>query len=148
MQRHTLPINDWWDFEDVYSRLFDFARSYPFDTEREEYWVHITTGTHVAQICLFLMTEARYFPGRLLQTAPPRRAAPGKPGDYALIDLDLSRYDQIAQRFSNAQREGVEFLKSGIATRNAHFNLMIDEIEHVAVRSKAPMLLMGPTGAG
>jgi transcriptional regulatory protein RtcR len=94
------------------------------------------------------MTEARYFPGRLLQTSPPRRAAPGKTGDYVLIDLDLSRYDQIAQRFSNAQREGVEFLKSGIATRNPHFNLLIDEIEHVAARSRAPMLLMGPTGAG
>ena len=148
VQRHTLPISDWWDFEDVYSQLFDFARNYRFDTENEEYWVHITTGTHVAQICLFLMTEAHYFPGRLLQTSPPRRVAPGKTGDYVLIDLDLSRYDQIAQRFSNAQREGVEFLKSGIATRNPHFNLLIDEIEHVAARSRAPMLLMGPTGAG
>ena len=40
------------------------------------------------------------------------------------------------------------FLKSGIATRNARFNTMIDEIERVAIKSKAPMLLMGPTGAG
>lgn len=42
----------------------------------------------------------------------------------------------------------VAFLKSGIATRNARFNAMIDEIERVAIKSKAPMLLMGPTGAG
>ena len=69
-------------------------------------------------------------------------------GTYALIDLDLSRYDQIAQRFSREQAEGVAFLKSGIATRNARFNDMIDEIERVAIKSKAPMLLMGPTGAG
>ncbi|MRV76718.1 AAA family ATPase [Duganella sp. FT92W] len=148
VRAHALPIEDAWDFEDVYSCLYDFARNYPFDTEREEYWVHITTGTHVAQICLFLMTEARYFPGCLLQTSPPRRPGPGAPGSYALIDLDLSRYDQIAQRFSNAQQEGVTLLKSGIATRNPQFNLMIDEIEHVAVRSRAPMLFMGPTGAG
>jgi DNA-binding NtrC family response regulator len=33
-------------------------------------------------------------------------------------------------------------------TRNAAFNRMIDEIEHVAIRSRAPLLLMGPTGAG
>lgn len=148
VRAHALPIEDAWDFEDVYSCLYDFARHYPFDTEREEYWVHITTGTHVAQICLFLMTEARYFPGCLLQTSPPRRATPGAPGSYALIDLDLSRYDQIAQRFHRAQQEGVALLKSGIATRNPQFNRMIDEIEHVAVRSRAPMLLMGPTGAG
>ncbi|WP_256078866.1 RNA repair transcriptional activator RtcR [Massilia sp. YIM B04103] len=143
-----LMINDPWDFEQVYAALFDFAREYPFDPDNEEYWVHITTGTHVVQICLFLMTEARYFPGRLLQTAPPRRQGSGNPGSYALIDLDLSKYDQIAQRFTREQEEGVAFLKSGIATRNARFNAMIDEIERVALKSKAPMLLMGPTGAG
>ncbi|MES2264955.1 MAG: RNA repair transcriptional activator RtcR [Pseudomonadota bacterium] len=145
---HDIAIADAWDFEDVYGALFDFAKDYPFDLDNEEYWIHITTGTHVVQICLFLMTEARYFPGRLLQTAPPRRQTTGDAGNYTLIDLDLSRYDQIAQRFSHEQKEGVAFLKSGIATRNPLFNLMIDEIEHVAVRSRAPMLLMGPTGAG
>jgi transcriptional regulatory protein RtcR len=145
---HDLPISDAWDFEDVYGALYDFANSYPFDPEQEDYWIHITTGSHVAQICMFLMTEARYFPGRLVQTSPPRRQAIGNPGSYALIDLDLSRYDQIAQRFMREQAEGVAFLKSGIATRNAKFNDMIGEIERVAIKSKAPMLLMGPTGAG
>ncbi len=114
----------------------------------EEYWIHITTGTHVVQICMFLMTEARFFPGRLVQTSPPRRQGSNAPGNYALIDLDLSRYDQIAQRFSLEQAEGVAFLKSGIATSNPAFNTMIDEIERVAIKSKAPLLLMGPTGAG
>jgi transcriptional regulatory protein RtcR len=140
--------DDPWDFEQVYGALYDFARAYPFDPEREEYWIHITTGTHVVQICLFLMTEAHYFPGRLLQTSPPRRHAPGAAGSYTLIDLDLSKYDQIAQRFSREQQEGVAFLKSGIATRNVRFNTMIDEIERVAVKSTAPILLTGPTGAG
>ncbi|MCC2963643.1 RNA repair transcriptional activator RtcR [Massilia sp. IC2-278] len=144
---HALQLRDAWDFEAVYAALFDFAKRYPFDPENEEYWVHITTGTHVVQICLFLMTEARFFPGRLVQTSPPR-SADTTAGTYALIDLDLSRYDQIAQRFSREQAEGVAFLKSGIATRNAHFNAMIDEIERVAIKSKAPLLLMGPTGAG
>jgi transcriptional regulatory protein RtcR len=139
---------DPWDFEQVYSALFDFAGDYPFDPEHEEYWVHITTGTHVVQICMFLMTEANYFPGRLLQTSPPRRHTPGAAGSFALIDLDLSKYDQIAQRFSREQQEGVAFLKSGIATRNPRFNTMIGEIERVAIKSRAPILLMGPTGAG
>ena len=143
-----LPIADPWDFEDVYGSLFDFAKRYPFDTDREEYWIHITTGSHVTQICMFLMTEAAYFPGKLLQSSPPRRQTPGHAGTYALIDLDLSRYDQIAQRFSREQQESIAFLKSGIATRNPRFNGMIDEIERVAIKSKAPMLLMGPTGAG
>ena len=140
--RH-LPIADPWDFEDVYGSLFDFAKSYPFDTDKEEYWIHITTGSHVVQICMFLMTEAHYFPGQLLQSSPPRRQAVGDPGSYALIDLDLSRYDQIAQRFSRERQEGVAFLKSGIATRNARFNTMIDEIEHVAIKSKSADVVDG-----
>ena len=73
---HDIAMNDAWDFEDVYGTLFDFAKRYPFDTEREDYWIHITTGTHVVQICLFLMTEARSLPGRLLQTSPPPAAMP------------------------------------------------------------------------
>jgi transcriptional regulatory protein RtcR len=145
---HALEMRDAWDFEEVYGALFDFAKRYPFDPDTEDYWIHITTGTHVVQICMFLMTEARFFPGRLVQTSPPRSPGAGTPGSYALIDLDLSRYDQIAQRFSREQAEGVAFLKSGIATRNAGFNAMIDEIERVAIRSRSPMLLMGPTGAG
>src|SRR5688572_10936663 len=69
-----LPIHfrDPWDFADVYRGLRAFADSYPFDPEREDYLVHITTGTHVAQICLFLLVETRRIPGPLIQTSPPR----------------------------------------------------------------------------
>ncbi|GKT25367.1 RNA repair transcriptional activator RtcR [Acidovorax sp. SUPP3334] len=143
-----LDIADPWDFGEVYAKLFDWTQSYAFDTEREEYWTHITTGTHVAQICLFLLVESRRIPGVLAQTSPPKRQQVGDPGSYALIDLDLSRYDVIAQRFGAEQRDAVDFLKSGIATRNARFNALIEEVERVAVRSRAPILFTGPTGAG
>ncbi|GAB6141253.1 RNA repair transcriptional activator RtcR [Methylosoma difficile] len=143
-----LDLQDPWDFGEMYAALFDFAQGFPFDTEHEDYWVHITTGTHVAQICWFLMVEARYIPGVLLQTSPPRRQKSGDPGSYTLIDLDLGRYDAIAQRFARAHDDAIALLKSGIATRNLAFNQLINEVERVAVRSKAPMLFMGPTGAG
>lgn len=143
-----INIADPWDFGEVYGSLYDFARHYPFDTDNEEYWIHITTGTHVVQICWYLLVEARFLPGLLLQTSPPRNQRSGLPGDYTLIDLDLSRYDAIAQRFAREQADAQALLKSGIATRNPAFNQVISEIEHVAMRSKAPMLLMGPTGAG
>ena len=144
----SLDLADPWDFGEVYGALYDWSRSYAFDPEHEEYWAHITTGTHVVQICLFLLVEARFIPGVLLQTAPPKRQRAGDPGSYTLIDLDLSRYDALAQRFEREQRDAVQFLKSGIATRNARFNTLIDEIERVAVRSRAPILVTGPTGAG
>src|SRR4029453_7114657 len=99
-------------------------------------------------ICLFLLTEARDLPGRLLQTNPPRFQSEDRAGKWSAIDPDLSRYDSIATRFAVAAAEGSSFLKSGIDTRNAAFNRMIDEIEQVALRSRAPLLLMGPTRAG
>jgi transcriptional regulatory protein RtcR len=83
-----------------------------------------------------------------LQTSPPRPQSAGAIGGYQLIDLDLSRYNQIAARFAHERQESTTFLKSGIATRNAAFNRMIERIERVAVRSAAPLLLSGPTGAG
>ncbi|HMS16973.1 MAG TPA: RNA repair transcriptional activator RtcR family protein, partial [Planctomycetota bacterium] len=119
----TLSIADPWDFEEVYGALHTFARSYPFKPDDEEYLVHITTGTHVIQICLFLLTESRHFPARLLQTSPPQRSE--KLGRFVVIDLDLSRFDQIAARFSEEHREAQEALKSGIATRSAAFNRQI-----------------------
>src|SRR5262245_36555365 len=147
VRAHELELRDPWDFEEVYGALHDFARGYRFVPEDEDYLVHMTTGTHVAQICLFLLAEARELPARLIQTSPPGRNESG-PGSYAIIDLDLSKYDRIASRFRKEQQEGLAFLKSGIATRNAAFNALIERIERVAIASSAPILLMGPTGAG
>jgi transcriptional regulatory protein RtcR len=144
---HKISLQDAWDFEEVFGQLHQFACDYPFQTDREDYLVHISTGTHVEQICLFLLAESRHIPGRLLQTSPPKRNQPVC-GRYRLIDLDLSRYDAIAARFALEQQEGSSFLKSGIATRSATFNALIERIEQVAVSSDAPLLLTGPTGAG
>jgi len=145
---HTISMEDPWDFEEVYETLHEFVRDYPFDPENEDYLVHITTGTHVVQICLFLLTETHAIPGKLLQTSPPIRARNIEHSTYAIIDLDLSKYDRIASRFEKEAINDVAFLKSGIETQNAAFNAMIDELERVAVRSQEAVLLMGPTGAG
>jgi transcriptional regulatory protein RtcR len=150
VRRHIVNFRDPWDFSEVYTKFRDFARGYDFDPDSEDYLVNITTGTHVAQICWFLLTEARIIPGRLLQLSPPREREPGEDyaGSHNIIDLDLSRYDEIAKRFASEQADAASFLKSGISTRNAAFNRMIDEIERVVIRSTAPVLLTGPTGAG
>jgi transcriptional regulatory protein RtcR len=148
VKSNEIELADPWDFEEVYGALHDFAAAYEFDTDREEYLIHITTGTHVEQICLFLLTESRYLPAKLIQSSPPSARKRGSPGTYEIIDLDLSRYDRIASRFQQEQKEAASFLKSGIDTRNAAFNRLIDRIEQVVIASNDPLLLMGPTGAG
>ena len=140
-----ISIRDPWNFEEVYGFLFDFANEYSFQPDKNEYYVHLTTGTHVAQICLFLLTESRIFPAKLVQTSP--RGESNGP-TLSIIDLDLSRYDKLAQRFEKKLSTDLQLLKAGINTRNKEFNKLISEIELVARSSKEPMLILGPTGAG
>lgn len=143
-----LEFKDPWELEEVYGELLDFALKQKFDTAREEYLVHINTGTHVHRICMFLLTEARYFPAKLVQSVKVDAREREVTGWYRVIDLDLSKYDRLASRFAKQREQSVTFLKSGIPTRNKQFNKLIDRIEEVAIRSRNPILLMGPTGAG
>ncbi|MET1257113.1 RNA repair transcriptional activator RtcR [Aliikangiella maris] len=144
---YEVSFSDPWDFGAVYSELFDFSQKYSFNVDEEDYLIHITTGTHVAQICLYLLTETHYLPGKLFQTSPGNKDNPSV-GKFQIIDLDLSKYDQIASRFNQLRIEGVDYLKSGIQTQNSQFNKMIAELEKVSVLSCEPMLISGPTGAG
>ncbi|MES2737496.1 MAG: RNA repair transcriptional activator RtcR [Verrucomicrobiota bacterium] len=147
---HEVSFADPWDFQQVYEGLYDLITNYAFKTDKEDYLIHLTTGTHVAQICWFLLNEANFIPARLLQTSPVRREGRDSTsaGRYEIIDLDLSKYDRLATRFAQEQEKTLDFLKSGIATKSKSFNQLISQIELVAVNSKAPMLIMGPTGAG
>jgi transcriptional regulatory protein RtcR len=65
-----------------------------------------------------------------------------------VIDLDLSRYDRIASRFARDAIDERAILTSGIGTRNAAFEALVAQLDRVATRSTAPVLLLGPTGAG
>ena len=141
-----IEFDDPWDFGEVYGKLYDYALSRRFDREERDWYVHITTGSHVAQICLFLLNESHHLPGRLVQTSPSLTEGPR--GTYRVIDLELSRYDALARRFATERRDDITSLKGGIETRNAAFNALIETVERVAVRSRDPILLTGPTGAG
>jgi transcriptional regulatory protein RtcR len=147
---HELVLRDPWDFESVYAALYDFAVAYPFRPDDEDYLLHITTGTHVVQICLFLLAETRRIPAKLLQAAPPRtkNLEGTRNGTTTIIDLDLSRYEALRRRFAAEHHAGASFLKAGIPTKNATYNALIDELETVASSSTAPILLTGPTGTG
>jgi transcriptional regulatory protein RtcR len=152
---HALAVDDPWDLEQVYGALHDFAGGYAFDVEREDYLVHITTGTHIAQICMFLLAESRHLPARLVQTSPRREdqlrgldPARASIGTWQVIDLDLARYDRLAARFARERADATTLLKAGIPTRSPAFNRLIDELEQVAIASRDPILLLGATGVG
>jgi transcriptional regulatory protein RtcR len=151
VRQHALALANPWDFSEVYAALDDFAEAYPWKPATEDYFLHITTGTHVVQICLFLLCETRAMPGVLLQSSPgPQRAGENKTtiGRIDIIDLELAKFDRLAARFRERTQTGTSLLKQGIPTRNPQFNQMIDELEVVASKSKDPLLLIGETGTG
>jgi transcriptional regulatory protein RtcR len=124
--RHVMPLKDPWDFAEVYSALADFADRLRFAPDTE-YLVHMTTGTHVAQICLFLLVQSRVIPGKLVQGAPPDDRRANQPGTLRVIDLDLRSYDRLAGRLERR---------------------LLEQVELVAETAREPILLLGPTGAG
>ena len=142
-----MDMRDPWDFQEVYGKLFDLAKDYGFDEDRERYHVHLTTGTHVAQICWFLLTESRHIPAKLLQTGPPR-GSDTPYGTIDIIDLDLSRYDALQQRFESVSQDNISLLKGGIDSDTPAFNTMINRLETVVSHSDAPLLLVGEAGSG
>ena len=147
----VIDLKDPWDFEEVYAKFYDYAKSPCFHEDRTQYYIHMSTGSHVEQICLFLLAESRHLPGKLVQTSPKEghvRHSNDSKGTYSIIDLDLSRYDKLAKRFEGERQNDLSFLKRGIETRNKAFNKLIETIERVSVRSSDPILLTGPTGAG
>ena len=146
-----VELKDPWDFEEVYEKFYDYAKSPCFHEEKTAYYIHMSTGSHVEQICLFLLAESRHLPAKLIQTTPKEghvRKSKDPKGTHTVIDLDLSRYDKLARRFEVERQDDLAFLKQGIDTKNPAFNRLIETIERVAVRSADPILLTGPTGAG
>lgn len=153
VRTHLLSLADPWDFPSTYGAFFDLAQGYDFDNRNEDYFIQLSTGTHVAKICLFLLAEARIIPAQLLTTRPldARDGADSDEvwrGKLHQVDLSRERYAAIASRFQKMQLTHSDLLRNGIETRNAKFNAMIDRVEKVAMRSSAPMLITGPTGSG
>lgn len=146
-----IELNDPWDFEEVYEKFYTYSKLPCFHEEKTNYYIHISTGSHVEQICLFLLAESHHIQAKLIQTSPKEghvRHSTDPKGTYNIIDLDLSRYDKLAARFEIERKNDLEFLKQGIETKSHTFNQLIETIERVAIRSSDPILLTGPTGAG
>lgn len=145
---HHVRLTSPWDFAEVYAELYDFVSGFTFNDDTD-YLLHLTTGTHVAQICWFLLVEAGFIPADLIQTSPCRKPDQTNPqGHYQVIDLDVSRYDSLRARFEAEKAQHWQTLQANLVTQNAAYKKLIADIEKVATRSTAPILLMGATGAG
>lgn len=149
---HEIKIKNPYKLEEVFNVFYDFAKKYKFKFEEEKYLVNISTGTHIMKICLFLLTEAKYFPANLVQSPKPDSQKIKKTGYYTEpfieIDLRLEKHKKIAQRLSKEKQNDILFLKDNIQTENPAFENLMTQILHVSLNSNSPILLTGNTGVG
>jgi len=143
---HELNYKDPWDFGEAYEKFHGFTESYKFATDKEQYYFHMTTGTHAQKIVGFLFAFSGRLPAELMQTAPPLKGE--TKSRYFLVDPNLERYQNIQDLFDRNFTSGQDLLRRGIETKNKTFNHLIDQICLVASRSKDPILLGGETGTG
>ena len=117
----------------------------PSRRENEITSSHIHHGTHVAQICWFLLAGSIPASPSVADFAAAQEEVANTVGSLRIIDLDLSRYDRIANALP-ANRTTTCLPESGIATRNPF--PPDDRADQSRSPVRAPMLLVGPTGAG
>lgn len=136
-------LDDPWEFESVYQRLWDLFSGFDFDPETD-YLVSLQTGTHIIQIVMFLLLRRGVLPGRLVQVSPPARR--GADTRVRRTDVKSDRFERLLSHSERAENES--FLKDNILTRNKRYNTLINKMESVARMTREPILLLGPSGAG
>jgi transcriptional regulatory protein RtcR len=151
LKTHIINFSTPWDFKEVYGKLFEFCEKFTFNHDMEDYFFHISIGTHVQQICVYLLTESRRFPGKILQTYnydpyhdPYRKK---KRLEFVILDphdLPIS----IQEQKKLEERNSIEILKSGFASINEEYNGIIKDLQQAAENSREPILLLGETGTG
>jgi transcriptional regulatory protein RtcR len=147
----VFPLNmgsDPWDHRFAYDGLSGIAETLDPDIR---YLVSLSTGTHPQQFALTSLVMNGTINGQCVQCIPPTKAerADGKmSGRIQLVDFREAKYDRLIARLAGKGVTAAEILKKGIQTQSPTYNALITQIEKVATRSRAPMLIMGETGAG
>lgn len=136
------------DFEAFYLSIYQYFNTYIFNLDRHDYYLYLPPGVY-PQVTLALMDILRTLRLPLAIVQVYQYAEHGAlKSNYSIFSIELSSALHRQQYVQEQHLSDQDFLKGGIATRNSRFNTLISRLEHVAVHSRAPVLLSGPTGAG
>ena len=149
VQLEVMEIADPWDLEETYGALRDFARRYPFDPTREDYLAHITTGTHIAQISMFLLVESRHIPGTPDSdlAAASTRTATRRARTRSSTSISRGTTASPAA-FRRSGPRACRSSRPASKPRTRPTTVSSSASRQVAIASRDPVLLCGPTGSG
>ncbi|MDO5581982.1 MAG: RNA repair transcriptional activator RtcR family protein [Planctomycetia bacterium] len=131
-----------WELTGVFAYLLNFMKDYSFDSQNNDYYIHLTTGTDVIKIAWFLLVSGRYRFIKFIQSIP---ASGNSKYSNDVIDLNLDQYSEIQELFRTEQAKRVEKI-----TQNDRYVKIVDEILNKAdhMDNDDKILLMGETGVG
>lgn len=135
------------DIAPAYKVFSAYFGAYRFDLAKERYYFHLGPGNLFQHaLMLIMLFHFKRLPFQMLRLAPN----PDKSGEILMeiYEGDIRKWVSSIADSEKSDVTAQTFLKSSIETRNPVFNHMIEEIEHTATYSSAPILLSGPTGSG
>ena len=148
--RHPIELDDPWEFEEVYAGLLDFARGYRVRSGRRGLpRPHHHRHPRRADLPVPADRVALAAGPPAPELAARARASAGRARAPCGSSISTCRATTRSPRASPRARPATS-RSSSRASRPATpaFNDLIEQIEQVALASRAPILLTGPTGAG
>ncbi|MDR3110843.1 MAG: sigma 54-interacting transcriptional regulator [Planctomycetaceae bacterium] len=130
-----------WDYIDVCNKLFGYINTFPFDYDKEDYQIHITTGTETVKNAWILLLTNNVFRADIIQSLNPHGGAKEL---YTIVDTSLLR--RQIRLWQNKDTEK-RLSESNQLTYKEIYE-QVREISTCGDSSLCRFLLMGETGTG
>jgi transcriptional regulatory protein RtcR len=131
-----------WDYEKVCSRLYQYVSDFSFDYNKQNYYIHITTGTETVKNCWILLLTKGVFRAQIIQTHNPAGGETTEP--YRIVDTD-----EIRQQIMLWQNKDTE--KRLSESNQLSYKEIYEQVREISASpdfSSCRFLLMGETGTG
>ena len=153
-------ISDPWEISKVFPKLCELFKASEFHEKDSDYYVFCNNGTLQIRISLFLLTHQQLITAMRVNAMPWKNtrqrdlateigdASCSASGTLELENPEKVRsdiYDNLALGKINAKKDEIQ---SGIQTQNKSYKEQLELISQVAIKTRDPILLTGPTGSG
>lgn len=134
--------------KEAYKYFSGYFDDFVFNLQKEEYFFHFSPGNMFSHaFMLTMLINIRNIPCKIAHLRSPD-ATTNQAYNIEIYECKINKWISEIGEFERNKTDSLTLLKSSIKTRNPAFNALIEEIEHVARHSTAPILLSGPTGSG
>ncbi len=153
-------ISNPWEINEVFPKLNELFKEKQFHDSNVNYYVFCNNGTLQTRISLFLLTHQQQINAKRINAMAWKNrkqrdlatvqgeASCSARGTYEIEDpqqVSSDMYDNLAGGEVSARRDEIQ---TGIQTKNKAYKKKLDLIRKVAMKTRDPILLTGPTGSG